>query len=107
MKALKTYNRTFECIGYVQYRVNSEIGQTADDCQLPALISHIDGHLSYLRIGKTKEMVVNNSEKEKCIEYRLYLPEDQQRLADSDIVEIHFDVPTHIKVDNWRKGRRG
>lgn len=101
MKALKTYLRTFECIGYVQYPVNE--GQEPHEQQLPAFISYIDGNLAYLRVGETKEMVVEDSD--KCLEYRLYLPEDQKRLEDSDITEIHFDIPTHIKLDRWRKDR--
>ena len=102
MKALKQYQRTFECVGYVQYAVNEEIGQDPKDQRLPALVSYVDGKLATLRIGMDAEDVQHNPE---CLTYRLYEPKDQQRLADSDITEIHFEIPAHIDVNRWRKDR--
>ena len=99
MKALKRQQRTFESIGYVQYRPHEEHGQTPEEQRLPAIISYVNGKLAYLRVG------TDLTQPKRCTEYALYDPEDQQRLADSDIIEIHFEIPTHIDVDPWRKSR--
>lgn len=103
MKALKRQERTFECVGYVQYAINEAIGQQPHECQLPAFISYVDGHLALLRVGKDVDEVLRKPD--NCIVYQLYEPEDQQRLADSDIVSIHYNTPTQIPLDLWRRKR--
>ena len=95
MKVLKIYARTWETIGHVTYK-NGD--------QLPAFVSMINGQLSTLRIGETAEHASSGKEG-YCVTYNLYTEKDQQRLADSDIVEISFDVPTYVNINQWRKKR--
>lgn len=87
MKVLKTYQRTFECIGFVKHTDLSESS---------AFVSFIDGNLTVLRLETTGET------------FNLYLEADQKRLAKSDIIEVHFEVPAYVKlrkqadIKKWR-----
>jgi len=92
MKAVKKQSRTFETIGYVQYRWNENIEQQPHDHQLPAFLSFVDGHLSVLRIAETEEILFSNPD--KCLTYHLYEETDRERLAKSDITSIYY--PTMI-----------
>ena len=99
MKALRRNERNYECVGYVQYPYNDEIGELPEDHQLPAFISFVDGHPAVLRIAATEEEL---EDKDLCLTYRLYEPEDEQRLVNSDIIEIHFKIPSMIDLNRWR-----
>ena len=82
MKVLKTYQRTYEGMGHVKW---------TDGTEQPAFVSFIDGKLAILRLDSDKR-------DEATDEFRLYEPKEQERLRKSDITEIHFQIPAHVKL---------
>ena len=90
MKFLKTLTGTIETIGHVVY-------SNDDSKTLPAFVSIIKGELRTLRIGDNISQVTNHPN--DCVTYNLDNQKDIDRLADSDITEIHYSHPSWITIE--------